>query len=392
MFSRNVKHNTKKSLSKSLFKFLCLSVFLFTGVQSCYADEVNTENLCKEKKIKVAVISAGLQKNTVVYFSQILKKLGKDGFISENNIPFNLKLNDRELYKEHVTDVIKGKCLEFPDEFDFFGNWDMSQVESNIEELKQLSNLGKVDLIFSFGDIATAKIIEKKFKSNVVAIDVKDVARQNKASENMNNVYILDDTRHIDKDISVFSRHFDYQTIGYVRDKNRTFDVSILFNDIQDTVKEKGLSAEICEGDFFTPNVKRAREEFSRCMLDLSTRGVQAVFIAEAGNGVDLEHFYSQIKPLLDKKIAVISSDSKDEVRAGSLLSLYDPDELIRSQHATKIIEELIKGNKNVVLDDNFTVPLFVGINLKTASIIQWRPSFDLLVGVDDIFHSIESK
>ena len=38
------------------------------------------------------------------------------------------------------------------------------------------------------------------------------------------------------------------------------------------------------------------------------------------------------------------------------------------------------------------SVPLFFGVNLKTAALVQWRPEFDVLVAVDDVFHTTNSK
>ena len=80
---------------------------------------------------------------------------------------------------------------------------------------------------------------------------------------------------------------------------------------------------------------------------------------------------------------------------AGSLLSVYDPNEYTRATYAADVIERLVSTNfdySSIADKKHLSVPLSFGVNLKTASLVQWRPSFDVLVAVDDIFHTIKSK
>ena len=126
-----------------------------------------------------------------------------------------------------------------------------------------------------------------------------------------------------------------------------------------------------------------------------SKESITAVFLPELGNAVDLANFYTQLRPLLTKKIPVISYDSKAQVEAGSLLSVYDPNEYTRATYAADVIERLVSTNfdySSIADKKHLSVPLSFGVNLKTASLVQWRPSFDVLVAVDDIFHTIKSK
>jgi hypothetical protein len=188
---------------------------------------------------------------------------------------------------------------------------------------------------------------------------------------------------------------FGYSNLGYLRDKNHLFDLYTSNDEVMKFVNEKKLPMKVCEGHFFIPDEDKAHEEFSRCVAELAASNVGAVFIPEVGNGIDMDLLYSQLRPLLSKKIATISYDSKAQVEAGSLLSVYDPNEYTRASYVADIIEDLVLSEFDPSVFINrkpLSVPLFFGVNLKTAALVQWRPTFDVLVAVDDIFHTIKSK
>lgn len=372
-----------------LFVTLCNSFFSVAQAESRAPG-------CKNNPpLRVAVLSAGFQKNSLTFFTQILKKLGEDGFVAENNISHTVDLRSRSAYQKNISDVVKGKCLEFPSELFFVYNWEPIALKNSFDALKTKIANKEIDLIFALGDVATKYITEDDLGIPAICFDTNSTEFLKQLASGKKNIVIVDDSRNIKDDIELFQSTFGYANIGYFRDKNHLYDLYNVYSDVLLLSKEKNFQLKVCEGAFFVPDEESARAEFKRCVTELSNEQISVVFLPEMGNGIDIANFYTQLRPLLSKKIHVISYDSKAQVAAGSLLSTYDPDENTRSAYAVDIIEKLVLNgfNPNAVSDiKTLSVPLSFGVNLKTASIVQWRPSFEVLVAVDDVFHSVKSK
>ncbi len=346
---------------------------------------------CKLGKFfEVAIIAAGNHKNTSAYFTQIMRFLGEKGLIKNNLIKDTYKFGLRSSFNNSVSKKVNGECLNFsPDNF-YFANWEPSVLESMVSELKEKAERKEVDLIISFGDQSTFLFSELNLDIPVVGVDVNTVLEK---YQQQNKLFVLNDSRNIKDDVNTFISKMNFKSIGFVRDKNHIYDKNIVFDEVKKTAEEHNVSLKVCEGKFFTSDEYMAHSEFSRCVTELAESGIDGFFIPEVGNGIDIENFFSQIKPLLNKRIAVISSDSRQEVEAGSLLSLYDYNEETRARFAADAIEYIVKNHDNFSgMPDVMAVPMFFALNLRTAGLIQWRPDFDLLVAVDNIYNSIGSN
>ena len=394
MFFQISNHRLQMNWLGYFFKLVLVFVISFCFIPVSHAE--NRGEACPlNKPLKVAVMAVGLQKNTTTYFTQILKNLGEDGIVSKNSIPRTIDLRNNDDYKKNITEAVKGKCLDFPVEYSYIFNWEIPAFKEKIEEIRSLIKDKKIDFILSMGDLTSKYLIEEKLNIPIICFDtnstltLKEIVRKNRL------VSILDDSRNIKDDIDLFYRMFSYSNLGFFRDKNHEFDLYTSYDDVMNYTKEKNIPIKVCEGDFFIPDVEKSRSEFSRCVTELADSNISAVFIPEVGNGIDIKQLYTQIRPLLSKKVATISYDSKEQVAAGSLLSVYDPDEFTRASYAADLIGELIFNafDSSIVMNrKELSVPLFFGVNLKTASLVQWRPEFDVLVAVDDVFHTTNSK
>lgn len=394
MFYKVKNHNFLQSWFIYSFKLLLVFTIFFCYTPVSFAESKIPS--CQNKPpLKVAVVTAGIQKNSMTYFTQILKKLGEDGFVAENNISRTVDLRSKSEYKRYISDVLKGKCLEFPSELSFVYNWEPTFLKDSIESLSSKIAKKEIDLIFALGDVATKYIAEDEIGIPAICFDTNSTDMLKKLAKENKNVVIVDDSRNIKDDIELFHTMFGYTGFGFFRDKNHIYDLYSAYSDVMHFAKANNFQMKVCEGAFFDPDEQFARAEFKRCATELSKESISAVFLPEVGNGIDMANFYTQLRPLLSKKIPVLSNESKEQVEAGSLLSVYDPNEYTRATYAAEIIEKLVSSNFNfnsIASIKELSVSLSFGVNLKTAALVQWRPSFDVLVAVDDIFHTIKSK
>ena len=145
MFDKVKNHNFLQSWFIYSFKLLLFFTIFFCFTPVSFA-ESNIPSCQKKTPLKVAVLTAGLQKNSMTYFSQILKKLGEDGYVAENNISRTIDLRSKSVYKRYISDALKGKCLEFPSELSFVYNWEPTVLKDSIESLSSKIANKEIDL------------------------------------------------------------------------------------------------------------------------------------------------------------------------------------------------------------------------------------------------------
>jgi ABC-type uncharacterized transport system substrate-binding protein len=95
------------------------------------------------------------------------------------------------------------------------------------------------------------------------------------------------------------------------------------------------------------------------------------------------------LEPLLEKKIPTFSQAFSDEVRHGVLLSISLADFSYIGDFYALTIAKIFNGAKPRNLNQIFLNPPKIAINLKTAQLIGYDPSVDIVGAADEIFTEI---
>ena len=146
--------------------------------------------------------------------------------------------------------------------------------------------------------------------------------------------------------------------------------------------KELGYKVYLCKGKISEIS------EYSRCIKDLAINS-DAVILA-GGNGVDIENFYDQIKPLIDAQIPTMSRINNEMVKRGSLLGVSEESPESSGKYEARVIEQIYNGKKISEISQYYYAPLKLSLNLKVANLIEWKPPFEVIVATDDVYREIK--
>ena len=376
-----------------------------------FSNDPNTRKYkCEVSSSKrIAVIESGRYRSTPEYLKVIIEKLADDKYIDIPSEGNDGLYEDVQFLRDFLGNKVKGKCISFPRDSIFFLGFNDTLLKNAVEKLVKQADEQKIDLIISIGDLATKKLAEFGSSIPVLGINVvsadwfyedkvtsQDEGKIFPAEERKHkykNIYVINDSHSFSEFVDVFSKFFSSKKIGILKNSNPLMNNIFDYEALTKIMKNKSVEVVECVGDFFNDDEKISRKEFSKCMSYFSTiLNLDAVYIGEMGHAVNVERFYSEIKPLLANQIPIFAFDYKDLIEAGAIFGIYDNGMNNIGLYTADIIEKIVDGYDMGSLQFLISTPMYAGLNLKSSGIIRWKPPFDILVSVDDVFSTIESK
>lgn len=160
--------------------------------------------------------------------------------------------------------------------------------------------------------------------------------------------------------------------------------------EIRSLAKNMGFELVPCYGDIMGRNLKQADADFKRCLKELSQEKLDALFLTLVYR--PKEPLFPLIKPFIDRGIPIYSQYGDEDVRAGALLSLSESDMIHASLFEANVVKQIvIEGKKPEEISQIFHAPLSISFNMHTARLIEWQPSFEALIAIDNVYSTIEN-
>lgn len=358
---------------------------------------------------RIAVIESGRYRTTPEYLKVIIEKLADDKYIDIPSEGNDGLYEDVQFLRDFLANKVKGKCISFPRDSIFFLGFNNTLLKNSVEKLAKQADEQKIDLIISIGDLATKKLAEFGSSIPVLGINVASadsfyddkvtsqeegkIFSAEERKHKYKNIYVINDSHSFSEFVDLFVKFFRSKKIGILKNSNPLMNSIFDYEALTKIMKNKNVEVVECVGDFFNDDEKISRQEFSKCMSYFSTiLNLDAVYIGEMGHAVDVERFYSEIKPLLASQIPIFAFDYKELIEAGAIFGIYDNGMKNIGLYTADIIEKIVDGYDMGNLQFSISVPMYAGLNLKSSGIIRWKPPFDILVSVDEVFSTIESK
>ncbi len=358
-----------------------------------FNSQANDSTDCKlDHTYRVAIIEFGPTHNTQLLIKELLKRLMDHQYMPNYQFENQFHFDDPTTYKLRMSQDLSQKCLKFPEQELYNANWNYETLKDMVTQLKNKIKNKEIDMVWALGNHAIDLMCNEDSDIPILGMMCTD---PNKLSapqfSQYNNVHTLVEMRLFADFLEGYQSTYLHENIGILKDKNPLFDSYADVQRVKEYSQNHKINLQVCEGNFFTADENLAHQEFARCMQELSDKNVEAIYLSELAAGPDLKHFYTQIKPLLLHKTFVYSYESYDQIKAGSLMGFFDGNMDCRATVEFRTLDNFFKGEKLHRINQHITIPYFFGINLKTASLMQWRPTFSMLVAADEIFQNINS-
>ncbi len=376
-----------------LLSALLLSVWLHeaaaTGtalipMQKCPGDE----------PVKVAVFQAGSYRDFQKVFFQTVLALTEDGLIKNISTPlspdFIFDINDN--YK-NLAERTSGGCLEFLEDGLYDGKWEDELIKENEVKLKaRIKEKKDVDMIWALGTLAGKILADPSLGVPVLVMTSTDPESAGIIGpgefSNKKNIHVQKEVGRYHSELKLFYDIFKFKNLGVIIDDDDANLAGQAYPIILQTAKELNFKLNVCRGPVIGVDDSIAQLAFSKCVATLAEKS-DAVYIP-MGNGASPTDMYFQIKPLIDNGIPTFSQTGVNEVEMGVLLSLSDSDLESSGRFEADVIKKILHGQKPEEISQYYYAPLSLSLNLQTAILIEWNPTFEVLIAVDKVFQTIK--
>lgn len=370
-------------------KLFCGLGFLIVLIGNVYA----LEQCPNARPMRVAVVQPGDFPDFIKVFRQMCINLIADNLIKPETQIDNQFIFSRPENYIKMAKASQGGCIEFIQDGFYDGKWSDSlntQIEKYLK--KRVKEQKDVDMIWAFGTGAGLAFADSSLGIPVMVItatspDASGIVEPGEFSSKK-NIHAQKEINRHSAEINMFYNIFKFKTLGVLIDSQKENQLAQSYSVILNLKDQLGFKVEVCVGDLFNHDLKRAQAEFARCILELSDKS-DAVYIT-VGNGASPDHYFEQIKPLIDKQIPTFAQAGVAEVKQGALLSLSEDDMVSSGIFEANVVKEILNGKKPEEISQFYYAPLTLAINVETARLIEWHPPFEVLIAVDSVFQSIE--
>lgn len=374
------------------FLRLCLIICCAALIPDATAGSTSGTKCKLDRTYRVAIIEFGSTTNQQTLVRTLLHKLIEKQYLPPYQFEKGFNFDNESTYRLRMTQDLSERCLIFAPNSLYNAGWEEAKLHAMASELKDRIAKGEVDMVWALGKHAVDLMGSEDSPVPIIGmLSVDPAGRTGPDLSPHANVHVLHNTRLFAEFVEGYQDLYRHRAIGILKDRNPLFEVYADSARIREMTQKKGARLEICEGTFFTTDRELAHREFSRCMLELSQKQVEAVYLSELAAGPSHKFFFTQVRPLLMKKIFLYTYEGPELIQAGGLMGFYDDNMNSRASIELNVIDSYLKGQKIEQIPQRCTVPYFYAINLKTASIVQWRPSFSMLVATDTVYQSISS-
>ncbi len=374
---------------------IALSVVLVVGNLSAKVTFAQESSHCAlGKTLKVATVQAGSYSDFQKVFLQTALALSKDGLIRSDLSPltpdFNFDVGDNYLKFAKST---KGGCFEFLEDGFYDGKWDLKLIKQNTEALKKrIKEKGDVDLVWALGTVAGQDFADPSLNIPVMVMTCTDPENSGIIGpgefSDKKNIHVQKEVDRYKSELQMFYDIFKFKNLGVIFDDNEENLLGQAYPIVKDLSRQLGFNLKICQGPVIDDDKEKAQLAFSKCAKELA-KVSDAVYLP-MGNGASDSDLFTQIKPLLDKEIPTFSQTGSKEVEMGVLLSLSNNNLEQSGIFEAEVAKKIYQGIAPEKISQYYYAPLSLSLNLQTALLIEWKPSFEVLIAVDQVFQNIK--
>ena len=387
----------RRSNTLCSFFIALLAIVLSLGPSLSYGGKDDalptTPRLNKGQKWRIGYLQGGDYNSYQQSLAAIAKGLMRLGWIKDDELPAMKNDKDVKDLWQWLATKATSDYLVFVADARYDAGWDKEKRPLLKKEVIARLNTAKdIDLMLAMGTWAGQDLANTSHKVPTIVGSTNDpiVSGIIKSAEDsgLEHIYAkIDPDRHR-RQVRLFHETFNFSVLGVVYEDSPEGRGFSAVDHVYEVAKERNFRVEKCQAPFNNLSTAEAEINVVNCYKELANK-VQAVYIVRHP-GVTLANMSKIMAPLLEKKIPTFSQAFSDEVRHGVLLSISLADFSYIGDFYALTIAKIFNGAKPRNLTQIFLNPPKIAINLKTAQIIGYDPSVDIVGAADEIFTEIE--
>ena len=375
----------------ALFTLICC-VFAFSAMAAKDDGLPTTPRDNKGKKWRIGYLQGGDYNSYQQSLAAIVQGLMRLGWIQEAELPKATSDKEVATLWLWLSTEAKSNYLQFVADAKYDAGFDKEKRPKLKEELLQRLNTKKdIDLMLAMGTWAGQDLSGNSHKVPTIVGSTTDPIASGiiKSAEDSGYDQIhakIDPDRHR-LQVRLFHDIFKFNKLGIAYEESKEGRGFSAIDDVYQVAETRKFVVEKCLVPFNGVSQAEAEAGIVKCYKDLANK-VEAVYIVRHP-GVNLANMPKILEPLVAKKIPTFTQGLSDEVKHGALLSISLADFSYIGDFYAKTIAKIFNGAKPRNLTQTFQNPPKIAINLKTAQMIGYDPSVDIVGAADEIFTDI---
>ncbi len=384
--------------SKTIYTFLLTVLVVVHGlgpapIQAGQDDSFSTTPRQNQgNKWRIGYLQGGNYNSYQQSLAAIAKGLMRLGWIKQAELPVIANNKDTEILWQWLATEAASDYLEFVADARYDAGWQKEkrpQVQKEL--LNRLNTVKDIDLMLAMGTWAGQDLASPALTVPTIVGSTTDPIASGiiNSAEDSGNDQIhakIDPDRHI-RQVRMFHEIFNFSVLGIVYEESAEGRGFSAIDDVYKVAEKQKFRVEKCLAPFNAVTPANTESNVVNCYGELANK-VQAVYIVRHP-GVNLGSMPKIMAPLLEKKIPTFAQGLSDEVEHGVLLSISLADFSYIGDFYAKTIAKIFNGAKPRNLTQIFQNPPKIAINLKTAQLIGFDPSVDIVGAADEIFTEI---
>jgi len=382
-----------KMMKKITLLFLC--VFL-TGMSVPAADKGAFSTAPKTndgKKWRIGYYEGGEYIDYQKILTATVKGLMELGWIEPSEIPKQKGEQTKELWA-WLAGNLKSTYIEFVKDAHYSANWDDNLRKKTADEIIGRVNGKKdIDLIMATGTWAGQDLANDRHKTPTMVLTCSDALGagiiKSIGDSGYDHVSAWVDPLRFERQVQIFHDIVKFRKLGLAYENTVAGRSYGAVEQVEKVMQERGFEVVSCYTKSDIADQKMAEESVKRCFHELGEKKADAIFVTPQG-GITLKSIPELVKIVNSYKIPTFSNSGSDEVKYGFLMSLSQAGFKYIGHYHAETFAKVFNGAKPRQLDQTFKEPMKIALNLKTAKIIGYDPSMDVLGIVDETYNEIE--
>jgi ABC-type uncharacterized transport system substrate-binding protein len=377
--------------------FLIITLFFFilapTLTRAEPDDSLPTSPCRKQgEKWRIGYLQGGDYASYRQSLVAMVEGLMRLGWIGTRKIP--TEQNTKELWQWLSTEL-ESDYLQFVADAWYDAEWWKERRPLVRQEIIDRCNkINDIDLIVAMGTWAGLDLATDDHRVPTLIASTSDPIAsgilKNPEDSGHEHIHALIDPDWPARQVSLFHRIFSFSVLGLVYEDSLEGRNLSAVDHVFAMAEKHNFRVEACLAPFSNMGKTESENSAITCYKELADK-VQAIYIVRHP-GVHLASLPQILQPLLERKIPTFSQAFSDEVNNGVLLSNSMLDFSHIGDFYAMTIAKIFNGAKPANLKQTFRSPSKIAINLKTAQIIGYDPSFDVIGAADELFTEIAGK
>lgn len=324
----------------------------------------------------------------------IVDGLTKLGWIEASPLPVLPDNKDTHTLWLWLANQAKSDYLEFVAEAWYDCKWD-KQLRTQISQqvIDRLNSKQDIDLMLALGTWAGQDLANNNHHTpTLVASTTDPIAAGIIKSVNdsgYDHIHAKVDPERHKRQVRLFKDIFDFKNLGIVYENSTEGRGFAAIDSVEAVAQELGFKVASCNAQFNDVSQEQAVENVVNCYASLAHK-VDAIYITRHP-GVTIDSLPQILAQALATKKPTFSQGMSDEVAHGVLMSISLADFSYIGDFYAQTLAKIFNGAKPRQLVQHFQNPPKIAINLKTAQLIGYDPSVDILGAADEVFTEIQT-